>query len=217
MLEPGLDTFVRYNEGLDILRKVVAVERPASDGLLSLPPDRQFSRLVSARKPFGLDTKMRGASASRPGYLRMYRNGGIDYIEPARVEVGRELIGAVKLFVPYASPGSDDYPHLVLSRPIVVGTGDVCSETYLVVGPFADAETARSAASYMGTQFFRFMVNLLRVSQHVTKSVYALAPTQDFAERWDDDRLAVKYGLSAADRAFMARFIKDVSWAGEFE
>ena len=217
LLEPGLETFVRYNEGLEILRKVVAVERSEGGDLLSLPVSARFSQLVSARKPFGLDTKARGTNDPRPGYLRLYRNAGIDYIDPARIETGRELIDATKLFVPYASPGSDDYPHLVLSRPIVAHAGDVCSETYLVVGTFESEDLARSAAAYMGTQFFRFMVNLLRVSQHVTKAVYALAPVQDFSQRWDDDRLASKYGLSIHDREFMSRFVKSVSWAGDYE
>jgi len=216
LLEPGLSTFVRYNEGLAILRKVVAVEGSDGAGALALRSDARFSELVSGRKPFGFDTTARGVHEPQPGDLRMYRHGGVDYVASRRVAAGKELVAATKLFVPYASPGSDDYPHLVLSRPIVAGPGDVCSETYLAIGPFNDSVTAKNVAAYMGTLFFRFMVNLMRVSQHVTKSVYSLAPVQDFSETWNDDRLAAKYGLSERDREFMSRFIKPVSWAGDY-
>jgi site-specific DNA-methyltransferase (adenine-specific) len=60
------------------------------------------------------------------------------------------------------------------------------------------------------------MLSLLRVSLNVTRTVYSLAPMQDFSRTWSDDDLAVKYRLSSEDREFMGRIVKPVSWAGSF-
>jgi hypothetical protein len=216
LLERGLDTFIRYNEGIDILKKVISVEGSSEPFGLALLLQAKFSTLVSSRKPFGLDTTFRGTVSRANGDLLVYRNGGVVFTSRDSVTTNTEMILATKIFVPYASPGSDDYPHLVLSRPIVAGRDEISTETYLAIGPFENEVQARNAATYMGTQFFRFMVTLLRVSQHVTKSVYALAPIQDFSRTWDDDQLAAKYNLSTQDRAFIARFVKPVAWAGEY-
>jgi len=215
LLEPGADTFIRYNEGLEILCKVVATEGGSTTDV-SLPSNVRFAEMVSSRKPFGLATNFTGHNDRRPEDLTLYRNGGTAFVSRADVTVGAALIDTTKLFVSYASPGSDDYPHLVLSKPIVAGPGEVATETYLAIGPFASDAEARNAAAYMGTQFFRFMLTLLRISQHVTRSVYAFAPTQDFTRAWTDDDLAEKYGLTAEDLAFIARFVKPVAWAGAF-
>ena len=59
LLEDGLDVFIRFNEGLSILKKVVAVET-GQNASLSLPEGKRFDRLVSSRKPFGLDTTFKG-------------------------------------------------------------------------------------------------------------------------------------------------------------
>ncbi|MFM2720562.1 Eco57I restriction-modification methylase domain-containing protein [Microbacterium mcarthurae (nom. nud.)] len=216
LVEPGLETFVRYNEGIAILRKVLAVEGSDQPGQLMLPLAKRFSSLVSSRKPFGLDTTFAGSQTPVDGGVRVYRNGGIVYAPRAVVTSGVGFVDATKLLVPYASPGSDDYPHLVLSKPIIAGPGEISTETYLVIGPFSNDAEARNVATYMGTQFFRFMLTLKRVSQHVTKGVYTLAPTQDFSRAWHDDDLAAKYGLSDEDRDFMARFVKPVSWAADY-
>jgi hypothetical protein len=57
-----VDVFIRFNEGLSILKKVVAVESGESHPL-SLPDNKRFDRLVSSRKPFGLETTFKGKVA----------------------------------------------------------------------------------------------------------------------------------------------------------
>jgi hypothetical protein len=47
LLEEGVDVFIRFNEGLSILKKVAAVESGESRSL-SLPENRRFERLVSS-------------------------------------------------------------------------------------------------------------------------------------------------------------------------
>jgi site-specific DNA-methyltransferase (adenine-specific) len=216
LVEPGLDTFIRYNEGIEILRKVIAVEGGSTRTSLALQTEMRFSEIVSSRKPFGLDTTFRGRSKPGRGDLLVYRNGGVCYAPKSELSSGLDLVDEVKIFVPYASPGSDDYPHLVLSRPIIAGPAEVATETYLAVGPFTDEAEARNVATYMGTTFFRFMLTLLRVSQHVTRNVYSLVPLQDYSRGWTDQDLADRYGFLDSDLTFMRRFVKPVAWENEF-
>jgi hypothetical protein len=51
LVEKGADVFIRFNEGLSILKKVVAVETGKTDSL-ALPDGKRFDALVSSRKPF---------------------------------------------------------------------------------------------------------------------------------------------------------------------
>jgi site-specific DNA-methyltransferase (adenine-specific) len=54
-----VDVFIRFNEGLSILKKVVSVESGKAHPL-TLPDNKRFDRLVSSRKPFGLETTFKG-------------------------------------------------------------------------------------------------------------------------------------------------------------
>ena len=77
LLEEGVDVFIRFNEGLSILKKVVAVESRNAVSL-SLPESKRFNHLVSSSKPFGLRTFFKGKTTGSPGDLLVYqkrRNG----------------------------------------------------------------------------------------------------------------------------------------------
>ena len=60
----------------------------------------------------------------------------------------------------------------------------------------------------MSTKFFRFMVLLLKNTQHATKSVYKLTPMQDFSKSWTDEELYKKYGLTEDEIAFIDSMIR---------
>lgn len=120
---------------------------------------------------------------SSKNHIELYRFRENGWVSEDCISKNMQWVKEWKIFEPYASPGQDDYPHLILSKPIVAGPGKACTETYLVVGPFSNEKTTRNVSTYMHTQFFRFMLLLLKSTQHITKKVYGFVPQQDLRLR----------------------------------
>lgn len=217
LLEEGADVFIRFNEGLSILKKVAFVETGKSESM-SLPDSLRFDHLVSSRKPFGLDTKFKGKGVKGPGDLKVYRNGGIGYIARDSISTGTQLIDKWKLFIGYAAPGTgnkDTYPHRIISTPFIGEPGSISSETYLCIGPFDSRAVAESVMSYLSCRLTRLLILLHKPSQHVTQKVYTFVPTQEWTKRWTDEELYAQYGISTSEISFIEKVVRPMDLSGE--
>ncbi|MCM8737269.1 Eco57I restriction-modification methylase domain-containing protein [Azospirillum sp. A1-3] len=218
LLENGADIFIRFNEGVSILRKVISRET-GQDNVLSLPAVKSFDRLVSSRKPFELDTKFKGkAEKHSDDDLVIYRNGGTGYVARNAITAGGGLIDKWKLFVGYAAPGTgnrDTYPHRIISTPFVAGPGTISSETYLCIGPFETQSEAESVMSYLSCRLTRLLILLHKSSQHVTRKVYTFVPVQDWTRTWTDADLYARYGLTGDEIAFVEGIVRPMGGEDE--
>lgn len=198
LLEKGANIFVRYNEAISILRKVQSFK------------EGSFTKLVSSRKPFGLPTNFSNFTKeqSEQQNILLHRFGDNGYISKNQALNNLEWIEKYKVIVPYASPGDDSYPHLILSKPLIAEPNSCTTETYLVVGPFGNKQQSENVSNYMRTKFLRFLVLLLKPTQHVTQKTYGFVPIQNFSEAWTDERLYEKYGITVQEQAFIDTLIR---------
>jgi hypothetical protein len=201
----GLDVFVRYSQGLEILDKVAAVHN-LSFGEGDHP--ELFQALISSSRPFGFRTNFKGGEKSEPGMVRLLQNGGIGYVNRSQITTGLHLLDSWKVFISAAYGAGNSFPHSIIGKPILGEPGTACTETYLAIGPFDDETQARQVMQYISTKFFRFLVMLRKPAQHATKSVYAFVPNQDFGQQLSDEVLAEKYDLSQAQRNFIDSLIR---------
>lgn len=218
LLEAGADVFIRFNDGLSIIKKVVAVDSQADAGSLALPESQRFDRVVSSRKPFGLDTTFKGKTTKATGDLLVYQNGGTGYLARSSVATGFQFIDKWKIYVGRAAPGTgnrDTYPHRIISTPFVGEPGSISSETYLCIGPFDSKHEAESALSYLSCRLTRLLILLHKPSQDTTRKVYTFVPMQEWTRTWTDEDLYAKYGLSEAEIGFIEKVVRPMDLAGE--
>lgn len=219
LLEEGADVFIRFNEGLSVLKKVMAVESGNAD-LLSLPESQRFDQLVSSLRPFGLRTYFQGNATKSPGDVLVYQNGGKGYIARSEIAAGSHLIDHWKIYIGRAAPGTgnkDTYPHRILSTPFIGEPGSISTETYLCIGPFNSKLEAESALSYLSCRLTRLLILLHKPSQDTTRKVYTFVPTQDWTKRWTDDDLYAKYDISASEIEFIEKVVRPMDLSGAFE
>ena len=213
LLEKGVDVFIRFNVGLSILRKVVAVESETSDSL-SLPESKRFDRLVSSRKPFGLGTTFKGKKAKGTGDLMIYQNGGAGYVSRSSISTNAHLIDKWKVFTGRAAPGTgnrDTYPHKIISTPFLGEPGTISSETYLCIGPFDSKNQAESVLSYLTCRLTRLLILLHKPSQDTTRKVYSFVPIQKWTKQWTDEELYARYGISESEIAFIEKVVRPMN------
>jgi Eco57I restriction-modification methylase len=213
LMEKGADVFIRFNEGLSVLKKVAAKE---SDGVLPLPDVKRFDRLVSSRKPFALETTFKGRKTRKDGDLLIYQNGGTGYVARDSISAGTEYIDKWKIFVGRAAPGTgnrDTYPHRILSTPFIGEPGSVCSETYLCIGPFESQTEAENALTYLSCRLTRLLILLHKPSQDTTRKVYTFVPKQDWGRSWTDADLYAKYGISQSEVEFIEKVVRPMDLA----
>lgn len=205
LLEPGANSFIRFNEAIPILRKVLKLEGKSFKSL---------SELVSSRNPHGLRTFFKGKTSKDPGDLTLYQNGGVGYISPDDLPTGHDFLNCWKVFIPRAGSGSDSFPHSILGKPFVGEPGSACTETYTRIGCFDGEKHALNLITYIQTRFMRFLVLLHKPSQDAAKSVYTFVPTQDLSRTWTDEELYAKYKLTNEEIEFIESMIRPMEIDG---
>ena len=208
LLENGVDTFIRQNEAISILKKVHSKR------------EKSFADLVSPRDPFGLNYFENGAEKmfklmeAKPfknsvgiyyyGWLR----DGIKYTDRKHITTLNSAVDKYKVMISKAYGERGDYPYFIIGKPFIAPPKTICNMTYLVIGEYDDEKTAQNVASYMRTKFFRYLVSFLKNTQNAYKKVYTHVPVQDFSKTWTDEELYAKYDISEEEIAYIDSMIK---------
>lgn len=204
LLEEGSDTFIRYNQAIPILKKVCSKELSS------------FSELVSAQTPFGLISSYKGEPFKenetdlvlyKSGH-EMEHRGQTAYVPLAKLTRGYDLINTHKVYLGEASSSTGIFPHAIITQPFYGEPGSVCTQSYLVIGPFESHKVCLNVISYMKTKLFRFMVLLRKNTQHNMAHVFKFVPLQDFSRPWTDADLYAKYNLTEDEIAYIEQLIK---------
>ena len=193
----GSDILIRYNEAISILQKV------------SVQKQRSISTIVSSRKPFGFASDFRNFKKERDsGFVKIYANKTTGYVDKKLILQNYNWVDKFKVYISEAYGAGEDFPHQILNKPFIGEKNTCCTETYLVLGPYNDKEKAENLITYIQTKFFRFLVLLIKNTQHATSKVYSFVPLQDFTHPWTDEMLYKKYGLTDEEIAFIESMIR---------
>ncbi len=207
LLEEGMTTFIRHNEAIPILRKVLSVGEDS------------FNTIVSANDPFGFDVRVKNSmkrvkpkfekkpfEESIPFYYNGWLKNGLGYIDKKYIKKNFDWIDKYKLFVPKAIGSGDSKKDLI--KLVHPKKKSCSSETYIVIGPFKTKREMENVANYVSTKFFHFMVALKKNTQEARRNVYSLVPMQDFSQAWTDEILYKKYDLTQEEIAFIESMVR---------
>lgn len=203
LLEDGADTFIRFNQAVSIMRKV------------AIKKGKNFSDIVSARKPFGFSNPPKSQVSKFTGSVKVYSYQKTLYSPKHIITQNHDKLDAYKVFIAKAYGERGDFPYNVLAKPFIGEPGSCCSETYLLVNNFDSEEQARNVISYISTKFFRFLVLMRKNTQNAPRDVYSYVPIQDFDEKWTDEKLNKKYGLEKQEIEFIDSMVKPMELNNE--
>lgn len=150
---------------------------------------------------------------------RVYRWLRKDYICPV------SNLDKYKVFISKADGAAGQIgkpiPARIIGKPIVMGPGIGCTETYITIGEVDSKSEANSIAKYIMTKFARTMIGVLKVTQNYAKPTWEKVPMQNFTSNSDinwsasihdiDQQLYKKYGLSQQEIDFIESHIKEMA------
>lgn len=96
--------FIRFNDSVSIIEKIESKK------------EKKFIDIVSARRPFGLDTKLKLNSS---GQLRVFAYPENGFTELKEVKQNKEWIGKFKVFITKAYGERGSFPYLVTGKPFI--------------------------------------------------------------------------------------------------
>src|SRR5574344_2349821 len=206
------ETFIRNQNVLDIINKVKA---QTSNSFLS--------QKVYVSKPFGIRSFEHGFPAKQGRNIQLFGSNGITYLEEKDVPQNALLIPLWKVIMSKASAehaGQTDQSgrRRIVSRLEVLPPYTICTESYLLLDTFEQELDAFNMKKYIQTQFVRFLLSSILITQNIVRDKFRFVPLQDFTSKSDidwsqtvaniDQQLYKKYGLSAEEQQFIENIIK---------
>jgi len=192
------NTFVRFAPAVSIVKKIRSKTEPS------------LTEITSSTRPFGLKTSDR---PTKEGDLHMISSKAEGPVSSKRVTAGHKYINHWKVMTSktshdHAGQFDNEGMRRVLSRVEVLKPKAVCTESYIVFGPFSNEAEALNCQLYLKTKFARFLVSLLSFSQDITRDRFTHVPLVDMSQPWTDEELYKKYKLTKDEIAFIESLIR---------
>lgn len=198
------DIFVRDTRAVSILKKVLQLNEPS------------VADFVSGDTPFGLATNFedfeeKSFKSAIKLHVSVNQKRVVGWMKDSTVTKNRHLIPVWKIFLPKAYGERGAIPANVLGPSIVAGPHSVCTQTYVVAGPFSSESEAVSCDAYLRTRFARFLISLRKITQDLPRGTYSWLPQQQWSRKWTDALLFKKYKLTNDEIAFIESMIRPMS------
>ena len=190
--------FIREKSSIDIINKIKSKHTKFLDGI------------VSSRKPFGLESKVR---PKKDGDLNVVSAKGDGKISSQQITNGKDLIDKWKVLLSKASTdhggqAGKDGKRKIFAKIDVMPPGTVCTESYLCIGPFNNRQEAVNMVQFLHTIFCRFLVSVVLLSQNITRGNFIFVPELDMYEAWTDEDLYKKFDLSKNEIEYIESLIR---------
>lgn len=193
--EEGADSFIRDNQAISIYHKVRDFN------------EKSFSEFVSVQTPFGLLSSFKSYKKDPfKGAVKIFGNQFVGYISEEQISKNKQWVSEHKILIPKVFGTGEISTDNI--KPIYAAPNSCCTQTYLVIGPFANEKRCRSVIRYIRTKFFHFMLNIKKNTQDAMRGVYQFVPQQDFDKEWTDEKLYRKYGLTAEEIAYIEKMVR---------
>ena len=192
--------FVRYNEAISIIHKVLAKK------------ESLVSEIVGSRNPFGFPSSARGSDNANLG-IRIHSSAGTGYVSRTDVKLGLSDIDKFKVMISKVTSehaGEPDKSGMfkVISRAEVLPPQAVCTDSYLIAFSDNDGDRVQHFYDYLCTKFFRFLLLQAVSSINLSKDKFCFIPMQDMSKSWSDTELYKKYSLTAEEIEFIEAMMK---------
>ena len=213
LLEKGSDVFIRQNEIIGVIRKVMNNK------------ESSFSSIVSPRNPYNFREEFLTSVISSKKTVKVFgvKEKKRTYLLFPLETLGRNVneIDKYRLYISKADGAAGTLgfpiPARIIGRIEIGEPGSACTETFLRIGPFRNIEETKNAKKYMETKFFRALVGA-RKGKNMTQNTYSFVPLQDFSSSSDIDwskknediekQLYAKYNLSQEEINFIESMIR---------
>ncbi len=197
------DIFIRYNDCISIIHKVQAYN------------DENMSGKISSQTPFGFLTNQYGRETPVANSIKLHSSRGIGYVSRNEVLRHPQWIDKYKVVIGKAISGhagvlDNNGQAKIIATIKILPPKEICTQTYLVVGPYETKEEAERVEAYLKTKFVRFLMMPQMLSISISRSTFQFVPDIGRDRMWNDDLLAEKYGLNDDEVAFIDSIIKEM-------
>ena len=191
-----------------------------------------FKEIVSLTQPFGIRKDLFNSPERYPlsdlqsepfyGCVKIYGVKGIKggarrtigYILPKIITKNKAAVNKYKLFFTTSySTNAFNPPETIIGEQ-----NSVCTETFLLIGPFDTEIEQKNCYKYICTNFFKALLFFGRGTMQVSQDVFRFVPLQDFTSKsdvcWNKSvneinlQLYEKYNLTNEEIAFIESMIK---------
>lgn len=161
---------------------------------------------VSGNSPFGIPLHVKSSSDYSEKYLKLCYIGGSGAFPRNKVHKNRRRIDKWKVVADHLACEHSVYPRSVIQSMFILGPGEICNDSYIVLGFETSEEKAMNIMSYIGTRFVQFLIMGACTRKILSKDSFLFVPAQDWERRWDDEKLYAKYNLSQEDIAYIETY-----------